>query len=429
MVLSWIMGGVCNEDRVLQLGRHTVKLDRGVTWGSTDSMIEDIHAATGRTFTRNEVRYALEKLVSRGLIEDRGSAVEGARGFFGKIYRPTLPQSRTMRFYAFNHTSHTPFQHTEVVAGNYDDFSRRGKFGKGDVWERQWAKRGYDDPSFVRVGRWRSKDATDPAAPVYVPWIILDIDRDDILEAFEDARLVLEGIEAEGFTLNDVMVAFSGRRGLHILFPAGKLGNPVFANSDIAAVMVWYIAEKLAGEVVIDPSTTSPLTLVRVVGSRHEKTSHYKRAFHAEDFMSKSPGEMLVNLNTFVPIDMPDPTMAEPEGDDEAILEAAAMYAEAELSDEAKNRRKKDESHTKGRGIIAAIEAGVKEGTNFAPGNYHGRSKANFLYARYLTNNLGLSYEEAVPRLLAVNARHQPPMPESRVRYILKWTLRNDARK
>lgn len=423
MILSWIIYGRAYTPREITINNTVVSLERGDTWGSLVSIGQDIRFATGKGFTRRQLTYARDGLVEKNLLIDKGGVANGA---FGKIYHatvlPTPEVDPIMDFRVFYYGDAKDFRYTEIVSGRFDDYSTRGNKGVGEAWERQWAKQGLDKPSFVRTGRWRAKEVGDANAPVYMPWLIFDLDRQNLLDAFEEARRVLANIE-EQFSLHDVFVAFSGRRGVHILFPTGKIGNPVFANSDSARYAINYMVERLAEDVQVDPAPTSPLTLIRVIGSTHEKTGHKKRAWTAHEFMETAPTALLDNLKEHRPIIIPDPRLVAPEGDT-ALIDAAAIYAEDEMRREFRSRRK---TNSGGKGIIARIEKGVAESEQFSPG-HQGRSKATFLYARYLTNNLRLPYEEALARMLLVNQRHKPPMKERRVEYILNWTIKNEVK-
>lgn len=431
LLLAWLYGGRAWYDREIELpnGRE-MKMVQGQAWGSMVSAAEDIFAATGVVYSRRQITYQRDKLIKAGLVDDDGNAFPETRGAYGKLYRlpeidshqPPIDTVRTFR--ALYYGDPREFRYTEMVVGRYDNPNARGKEGVGTRWEQQIAARGLDRPSFLRLGRWRRGEVADAEAPVVMPWVVIDLDREHLPSAFVDAQKILWQLGEAMIDLDNVFVAFSGRRGFHIYVPTGKFGSPIFASTEAARLVTDYIQRSIAQQVEYDPATNSPLGLIRVMGSTHEKTGNKKRGWTAKEFIVMEQEEALSNLKEVRPITLPDPLDVEEEWDASELLERAALAVEEELEEYvAPSDAGTSDIEYKSGGIIEALKDGVNKSEKFADG-YAGRDSALFLYARYLTNNLDKSPKEAEAILQEWNKLNNPPLPNSTVRSKVRWVQR-----
>ncbi len=114
------------------------------------------------------------------------------------------------------------------------------------------------------------------AGPCWCRWLVLDIDRADLVDALADARQLVRFIgrryrELEG----DVPVYFSGNRGFHVLVELAHNPPPAVGFQHVARAL----AEQLAAGagVGIDTGIYDVNHLVRLPNTKHPKTGLFKR--------------------------------------------------------------------------------------------------------------------------------------------------------
>lgn len=267
---------------------------RGETWASLDTLAEDISAATGEVHSRSKVRYHVRQLEGE-LWESRMVR----SGHYGKIYTlaPDLLQFdhdsvdvvRTFRLYAYGDPSE--FTEGEIIVGDYR--TQRGGYGNAERWSDYVALHGLDDAAYTTVGRWRRGEEGNNSVPVFLPWIVIDLDRTLLLYAYEDAQRIVDNLLNDGFDLSSVIVSFSGRKGFHIEISTEQIGSPIFRDSKAAKLMVAEILDRIRGDVEVDRTLLSPRQPVRLTGSIHDETGLRKRSWLGEEFLGLSMQEAL----------------------------------------------------------------------------------------------------------------------------------------
>jgi hypothetical protein len=119
------------------------------------------------------------------------------------------------------------------------------------------------------------------AGPCGGRWLVLDIDRVELVAALADARRLLQTIlnrypEAEG----DVPVYFSGGKGFHVLVELAHNPLPVVGFHRTAKTFAESLATR-AG-VRIDSSIYDVNHIVRLPNTRHPRTGLFKRRIDAD---------------------------------------------------------------------------------------------------------------------------------------------------
>lgn len=112
-------------------------------------------------------------------------------------------------------------------------------------------------------------------------WLVLDIDRADLVDALADARRLVQAIhrrypEAEG----DVPVYFSGGKGFHVLVELAHRPPPAVGFHRTAKTF----AESLAARagVKIDTGIYDANHIVRLPNTKHPRTGLFKRRIDAD---------------------------------------------------------------------------------------------------------------------------------------------------
>ena len=119
------------------------------------------------------------------------------------------------------------------------------------------------------------------AGPCWCRWLVLDIDRANLVEALADARrlvtfLHLRYPQCEG----DVPVYFSGGKGFHVLIELAHNPPPAVGFQRTAKTFAESLAA--AAGVRIDPSVYDIAHIIRLPNTRHPKTGLFKRRIDAE---------------------------------------------------------------------------------------------------------------------------------------------------
>jgi hypothetical protein len=259
--------------------------------------------------------------------------------------------------------------------------TRRGRGGYGDIyaWSRQVAKTGASGPRFTSIGAWRPDEEGRADKAQVVPWITFDIDRDDLQEAYEVTRRIVNRIDALGGDLKKIHVSFSGKKGFHIRIPSGMAGAPVFANSGEAERILRVFCEEVADDDV-DLSTCDPRQNIRLIGSKRENGFHVV-AWSAKRFSRK---DMNLPRDTTRKASMPS-------------------FSEA----------KKSADSPYSSGVMRRAMEGCEEGTVWWDKGdkiHRGRSKLLFMASCDLLREY--SEHEAWAELKEVNEKCSPPMRE-----------------
>ena len=128
------------------------------------------------------------------------------------------------------------------------------------------------------------------AGPCGCRWLVLDIDRADLVDALADARRLVTFLhdrypECEG----DVPVYFSGGKGFHVLVELAHQPPPAVGFPRTARTFAEAVAAR-AG-VKIDTSVYDIAHIIRLPNTRHPRTGLFKRRIDADAlFMRDVPG-------------------------------------------------------------------------------------------------------------------------------------------
>lgn len=382
MALSRLKAGcVFGEPKTVELhtGRE-VTVGVGEAWCSTSTLRDDINAALGNDYSYNQVRYATQKAEKAGFVEKQ-SVAGGRYGSIFKLNADILTRKgemvdvvKTARTYFYGDVSE--FERGEIVVA---EKNRRGKYGLANKWQNYVAQNGMDESAFTSIGRWRLGEEGDPEAPVFIPWLMIDIDRLSIPDAHDDVRAVVMALEEQGYDLERVFVSFSGSKGFHVAISSDQFGTPLYVDSLAARETVGVLVKSIT-DVRTDTSINNPRSLIRVTGSRHEKTGNYKRSWTAKRFMSLALHEALEDLRSHEPFEYPDPTAGEVEQDVLRQFEDAAERAVAQV----KSAREEAEKYGNvAGGTIRRISEGIAEGEHWHD-RHVGRNKAGYILACWL---------------------------------------------
>ena len=119
------------------------------------------------------------------------------------------------------------------------------------------------------------------AGPCRCRWLVLDIDRADLVDALADARTLVAFLhrlypESEG----GVPVYFSGGKGFHVLVELAHDPPPAVGFQRVARTLAEALAAR-AG-VRIDTSVYDIAHIIRLPNTRHPRTGLYKRRIDAD---------------------------------------------------------------------------------------------------------------------------------------------------
>ena len=418
LVFGWMLGGVVRSPQAHEIDtpRGTVIVPQNHVWGSVASMREDILAAVGQDFPYHRIRYCLKTLRRDGLIHDCGLVHPETKGTYGKIYEVPYIKSDThvdvvKAFRLYFYGDPNEFNLAEACVGDPREAGRRfrNKFVTANQWLNHVAEHGNDRPSFTNIGRWRSGEGRDAEAPVFVPWFTADIDRADLMEAYDDTRMLTELLEEAGVDLGRTFVSFSGRRGFHVQVSADQIGSPIFFNSEAAKVATSEFFTRIACDIELDPCTFDPRSLIRLSGSIHERTEQYKQTWVGDEFLNTRPETIFSDLRSHRSFSFPDPTIGKIEDDlmeefGDAVERAASILAETRVS------RQRSGKGRVGK-VIGLIQKGITESENWH--EYHtGRNKAGYIIACWLQEHPSYNAEEAKEKFYEWNQLNSPPMGE-----------------
>ena len=281
-----------------------------------------------------------------------------------------------MKIYNLNpYVARIQFIYGELVKGRY----RNMDFDViGDKIAEINAK-GYAGEAFATIGRWRKNEGGDPEKPVFMPYIYIDIDRVDIVEAYRDTVQALKEMTYMNYDMNRVYVSLSGSKGFHVAIAVSQLGCPIFRDSHAARLFTRYYCREIISS--SDPAVFSPRTIIRITGSRHLKTRRYKTTWNVKRFMGFDEAEILGNpYDNPTSVEFSDPTIGE-----KTVGGIHNLYESANLT-----RRALTKKHYAKEGVsvtigpcIESLSGGVKEHDCWHI-DHAGRNRAAFILACWL---------------------------------------------
>ncbi len=119
------------------------------------------------------------------------------------------------------------------------------------------------------------------AGPCWCRWLVLDIDRANLVEALADARRLVSAIhdrypELEGA----VPIFFSGGTGFHVLLELSHNPPPAVGFHRVARVLAEALAARAGAK--IDTAIYDANHIIRLPNTRHPKTGLFKRRIDAD---------------------------------------------------------------------------------------------------------------------------------------------------
>ena len=287
------------------------------------------------------------------------------------------------------------FKRAEIVRNLTD----RGLMGDREEFLDYVAKNGVNGTAFTSVGMFEGDSME---AEVIIPEVVLDVDSDDLQEAFETTHQIIQTLEAEEVETENITIAFSGKKGFHIRIPSGMFGNPIFKDRDVARrVLGRWAGDFLEND--IDRSVLNPVQLIRAIGSMHT-TGMYCTGFSVSEFKTHTLQGIIDISKKFRPftrkkmIEVKPCTVLV-----QSLLEASEMFVMIPSFDELGEIAREYENS--GGMVIKRIMEGISEGEMWHD-KHVGRNKAAFILACYLQKN-----GEGSGGLLEWNKLNSPALP------------------
>jgi hypothetical protein len=129
-------------------------------------------------------------------------------------------------------------------------------------------------------------------------WLAIDIDGDNSAEGLNktlhDARRLVAALVALGVPRSHVIIFFSGKRGVHVLFPSTAFAAVPMERFEEVVGIVCGVISSLVG-VKIDASIYEPLKVLRVHNTRHDSTGLYK-VFISQDELEALTSEAVIQM-------------------------------------------------------------------------------------------------------------------------------------
>lgn len=424
LVASWLAGGVAFNDKIVPTPSGKVTIPTGHVWGSLLSAQEDLLAATGQRFSYGAVRNAVKVLGRSGFITQRYDPLPQTRGAYGTVFaldpdvfNPSLPVSPLRLYRTMIYGDPADYRYGEIVTGELGRGGRRGRYGRVHQWINTLSQEGFNLPAFTTIGRWKYGESGKADSSVYIPYFTIDIDRVNVYDAWEDAINLCKTLEGEGFDAERVYVSFSGRRGFHIQISADQIGSPLFKDAEAAKIVCEDFSAMLTEGIQVDPSVNSPLSLIRVSGSRHEDTGLFKATFTMTEFLNTDYETVMKAAATGRPFEFPLPHVGETVPDPFDAFDSLQAASE-ERYVEVRALAKRD--YTGPTNTVKALIGGLAEGEVWHD-RHSGRNKAAFILACFLlgdrgTNDMAIDQVRlesgAWAALQVWNGRNDPPLPE-----------------
>jgi len=317
----------------------------------------------------------------------------------------------------FSRADQSRFRRAEKVVGDVKSAkAERGLYGHARTFVRWVSEHGSEEPCFTNVGRWRTNDAAEKKAPVYIPWLVIDIDNIDLAQAYEDALRTVNRLLALGYDAERIVCSFSGGKGFHVQVDSTQMGLVPFARQETARVFLRAYTRDVCLDDYWDPAVCSPRSLIRVTGSTHSRTGYRKRSFLSNEFRRRGLHGVMKGLKSDYR------GFRWPEGGD--ILPGPRehlrdVFEAAERQYRARSKRgmnRKESSGSKG-GVLNRIKRGIQEGEEFGPKNFHvGRENAAFIIGCKLLAQHPNNQRVAREKLMKWNGLNDPPLPRTRVK-------------
>lgn len=423
LLASWLLGGATMNEKTVTTPKGDVVLPPGRTWGSLMSAQEDVLALVGARFSYQTMRTGVQTLRSAGIITDRYDPLPTTRGKYGSVFvladqllNPQTPINVSAQYVHRYYGDPKDFRFATAVRGVLDTGRATRRYRDVERFMQEIAA-GCEEPAFVNIGRWRRGEVMDPTKPVFIPWFTIDIDRNYLREAWDDTQEIVQRIADIGFDVERTLVSFSGRRGFHIQIGADQIGCPIYADADAARIACDELTSRIAYGIAIDPSVNSPSQLIRVAGSRHDKSGLYKITWTLNDFQATEFEHAMDLATEPQPLPQVDPRITW-----EMDADIHDFFDQVSEDTESRYRALRDRTSASGGPgeVIRSILGGVGEGDTWHP-RHEGRNKAAFILACWLLEDRPTGDADVDARrvadgpfeaLVVWNKRNSPPMPE-----------------
>ena len=309
-----------------------------------------------------------------------------------------------------DHEGH--FKHAEMCLGVRD----RGRSANAEAWVNAVATQSHATEALTSVGAFSVHDVrrldkwknpaydwkVDADTPCFLPWIRLDIDGPDLVEAHERACEVLTTLHEWGVDTGELTAVYTRGRGFHVWIPAGILGNPAYLNAHAAVTALTRFTDHVF-EDTFDPSVYDPRQLIRLPGGR--RNGGFVTPFAGDEFLSLSLQEITQRSQTHTPYRFAPPREATK---NEALSTVFRTLARQRFWAPRFEDVDPDAGYGAG-GVIERALQGIEEGESWSE-KHHGRNKAAFVLGCYFVKQYGAI--QARRELSQWNQRNSPPLPE-----------------
>ena len=315
----------------------------------------------------------------------------------------------------FTNSDQSEFRRAEKVVGNIKGGGvRRGNYSRVSQFLKWVAQEGLGEPAFTNIGRWRHDEASMEGGEVYIPWLTVDIDNVDLVEAYEDATQTVERLLYFDYDPQRIFCSFSGNKGFHIQVDSTQLGLAPFKGPDHARLFLRAWTEDVCQGDFFDPAVCSPRSLLRVAGSTHEKSGLRKRTFRASEFLARGMNGVMKNVRSdYEGFDWSGGGKILPGPRDhlkEVYERAESNYRGQRSTGAYASTVSKDE------GVLGRIRYGVHEGEDFGHRHFHvGRENAAFIMGCKLLEECD-SEQVARRKLEQWNGLNKPPLQHTRLK-------------
>jgi hypothetical protein len=190
-------------------------------------------------------------------------------------------------------------------------------------------------------------------------WLWFDIDRDELHDATAAGRKLVAGLQNRyALDADELLVFFSGKKGLHIGLPLAICGwpPPSPAFNHVCRRLAETLAD-LAG-VRVDASVYDAVRPFRAPNSRHPRTGLYKRRVAVDELMLLNAGRLAELASEPEPFDLPPSPNCNRQAVDDWSAAALAIQQQAAVA----TQRAVDGRATLNRATLEFIREGATTG-------------------------------------------------------------------
>lgn len=194
------------------------------------------------------------------------------------------------------------FNYTELCGSYYS----RNVYTRYMDWMRAVARVQQSGSRHMTVGSFRESDIPQKdISPAKIPYIVIDLDCENPLDGYDAACRTCDYFFDIGCKADDIFACYTGGTGYHVYVPSGLFGNPLF-HSPIDSRRILSSVTDDIGEYV-DKQVFVPSHLIRMIGSKHERTGLFKTPFSVKELFNSSPMDLIERSKEFKRFDIPNP--------------------------------------------------------------------------------------------------------------------------